>query len=124
MVREPGSAPVRDVYRGAFVFRRYPVEVTFVLQREQRAEFESTGVLRLPGFFRKADVAAMASAVWTDLETRFGIKRDCRDTWTVERPAQFQALIARGVFDALDAGYSALADAFLGAGTWMRPKHF
>jgi len=98
--------------------------MTFVLQQKQRAEFESTGVLRLPGFFRRADVDAMASAIWTDLAKRFGIERDRRDTWTVERPAQFQALIARGVFDGLGPGYSAIADAFLGAGTWMRPKHF
>jgi hypothetical protein len=62
----------------------------FVLRHEQRAEFESNGVLRLPGFFPIADLIPMAAALWTDLAGRFGIERDRRDTWTVERPANFR----------------------------------
>lgn len=100
------------------------MEMSFVLRHEQRAEFESTGVLRLPGFFPAAHVKPMAAALWTELAQRFGIERDRRDTWTVERPGQFQALIRSGIFDAPGKGFGAIADAFLGAGRWIEPKHF
>src|SRR5262245_64134491 len=98
--------------------------MSFVLRDAQRAEFESNGVLRLPGFVPAAHVTPMASAIWADLTERYDIERDRRDTWTVERPGHFQALIKSGAFDALGACYGAIADAFLGAGRWIKPKHF
>ena len=39
----------------------------FTLTRNDRAEFERTGVLLLPGFLPLADAAAMSGAVWADL---------------------------------------------------------
>lgn len=100
------------------------MEPTFTLSPEQRAAFEHEGVLRLPGFFPNDLIAPMAGRLWADLEKRFAIDRDRPETWARQRPAQFQALIRTGAFDALGPRIGALADAFLGTGNWEVPKHF
>jgi hypothetical protein len=100
------------------------VEPTFTLSPEQRGTFDHEGVLRIPGWFPKHQIAAMADRLWADLDKRFGIDRNRPETWTNKRPAQFQALIRTGVFDPLGPRIGTLADAFLGAGNWEVPKHF
>ena len=95
------------------------------LDSPQLLTFERSGVLRLPSFLPSADAAAMADAIWSDLAERYGIDRRRRETWTVERPAQYQALVRSGAFDRLGATpLCELADAFLGADAWIRPKRW
>lgn len=97
----------------------------FTLTPAQRESFARDGVLRLPGYLPAAEMAAMADAVWADLRRRFGIRRDAPDTWTTQRPAQFQALSRSGAFARLEQlGYAELAEAFLGAGWWRGAKHW
>jgi hypothetical protein len=101
------------------------VPQTFILTAEQRESFDHEGVLRLPGFFSPALVAPMADAIWQDAQRRFGVERDRPETWTEHRIGQHAKLRKRGVFDALGtAELRALADMFLGPGTWDPPRHW
>jgi hypothetical protein len=98
------------------------VAETFHLTREQLDEFEHRGVVRLPGFYPKADIDVMADRLWADLEKRFGMRRDRPESWTVVFPAQFKTLKRSGAFNALGSPrlYN-LADALLGPGNWDKP---
>jgi len=101
------------------------MEPNFRLTREHRAEFDSVGVLRLPGFFDPATIAPMARALWADLSQRNGIEQYRPETWTVQRPGQYQALERTGVFDPLGSQrLQTLVDGFLGAGDWERPRRW
>jgi hypothetical protein len=67
----------------------------------------------------------MANRLWSDMERRFGMLRGRPDSWTVAGPAQFQALVRGGAFDALGSPRMAeLADALLEAGAWDPPTHW
>jgi hypothetical protein len=101
------------------------VSQTFTLTAEQFDEFERHGVVRAPGFYERADIEAMADRLWADLERRFGVRRDQRQTWTVGMPAKFNALRRSGAFAGLGSPkVRALADALLGAGAWLAPAHW
>jgi hypothetical protein len=101
------------------------VPETFVLTREQLDEFERRGVLRLRGFYPKADIDGMANRLWADLENRHGMRRDRPESWTVASPARFYALKRSGAFDALGSPkLFDLADALLGAGAWEKPARW
>lgn len=93
----------------------------FSLTQEQRAEFRRAGMLHIPAHFDHRTMADMTDKVWADLGKRFGIIREDRNTWTTERPAQYQALVRSGTFRALEPGFAAIADALLGKGSWERP---
>ena len=93
------------------------------LSEEQSAEFARAGMLRLPDYFPQALAAGLADKLWNDLRKRFGIDRDRPETWSVERPAQYQDLIKAGAFNALGDGFQSIADAFLGEGAWERPRN-
>lgn len=98
---------------------------TFSLTSQQLDEFERRGVVRLPGFYPKADIDLMADRLWADLEKRYGIRRDRPESWTVASPAQFQALKRSGAFSALGSPQLFdIADALLGVGGWDRPTHW
>ena len=73
------------------------------LTSQQLAEFDQMGVVRLPGFLPTENVAAMADAIWADLNRRFGVERDRPDTWRLEprSPRDWQALIRSGAFSPL-----------------------
>ncbi len=98
---------------------------TFNPTRKQLDEFERRGVVRLPGFYPKADIASMTDRLWADLEKRYGIGRDRPESWTVALPFQFQALKRSGAFGALGSPkLFDLADALLGAGCWDKPQYW
>jgi hypothetical protein len=110
-----------DSPRGVFIQETF-VPQTFDLTPEHRDEFERRGVVRLPGFYPKADIDRMADRLWTDLEQRYGMRRDRPESWTVAAPAQFQALKRSGAFSALGSPRLLdLADALLDAGNWDKP---
>ena len=95
----------------------------FSLTQEQGAEFARAGMLRIPRYFPESMMAGMAGRLWGDLHARFGMDRERRETWTKERPAQFQKLVGEGAFDDVADGLQSIADAFLGEGEWERPQH-
>jgi len=97
------------------------------LTSQQLAAFEQTGVVRLPGFLPKESVAAMADAIWADLNRRYGVERDRRDTWMLapHGPRGWQALIRSGAFSPLGTPeLLELGDAFLGRAAWTTPKRW
>ena len=95
------------------------------LTRAQHAEFNAQGLLRLPAFFDRSDIDAMADAVWRDLGQRLGFARDRPETWTRTRPAQFQRLRKSGAFRRMDTpALRALGDELMGPGGWTAPKHW
>lgn len=94
-----------------------------ILAPDQLAEFDRRGVLRLPGFYPRADIDLMAGRLWGDLEARFGMRRDDPESWTTTFPAQFQTLVRSGAFAALGSpALLRLADELLGPGNWDKPK--
>ena len=98
---------------------------TFTLSAAQRETLDHVGVLRLAAFFPVAEIAAMADALWADLERRFGIARDRPETWSKVRPGQFQAVERAGAFSGLGStAMLGLADSLLGAGAWEPPKRW
>ena len=98
---------------------------TFALTPGQRDEFERRGVVRLPGFYPSADIDLMADRLWTDLETRYRLRRDRPESWTTASPTEFQAIKRSGAFGALGSpALLGLADALLGAGGWDKPAHW
>jgi hypothetical protein len=113
------------ICRGAFSSQETLVLQTTFATREQLDEFECRGVVRLPGFYPKADIDTMADRLWTDLERRYGIRRDRPESWTVVMPAQFQDLKRSGAFSALGTPrLFGLADALLGVGAWDKPAQW
>ena len=95
------------------------------LTAEQLAGFDRRGVLRLPGFYPRTDIAQMAEHLWADLERRYGLRRDRPESWTIEMPAEFKALKQSGAFAAIGSpALFALADALLGPGSWDPPEHY
>ena len=96
-----------------------------MLTPEQLDEFDRRGVLRLRGFYPKADIDSMADRLWADLEKRYGIHRDRPESWTVASPVKFQAVKRSGAFAALGSPkLHDLADALLGAGAWDEPARW
>jgi len=96
-----------------------------VLTREQLAEFERLGLVRLSTVFSESEAARMREHVCAALAERFGMRRDMPETWTLELPRHLQSLARAGVFDAL--GAAALTEAIddlLGFGTWQHPVHW
>jgi len=101
------------------------VPQTFAPSPDQFGAFDRFGVMRLPGFYPPAAIAPMADRLWADLGTRYGMRRDRPESWTVECPADFKALKQSGAFRALGSlELFALADALLGAGCWDEPAHY
>jgi hypothetical protein len=94
----------------------------FDLTPEQLDEFNQRGMLRLAGFFPKADIDAMANRLWTDLNERYRMSPDRPETWTVPLPAHFQQLRRSGAFREFGSpSMQRLADGMLGAGEWEAP---
>lgn len=88
---------------------------------ELRARFAARGFVRLDRAFPVEAAAAMADAVWAELERTHGITRD-RSTWTVAEPRGLGALRRNGAFDALDTpALGAAISGVLGDRGWPRP---
>lgn len=91
----------------------------------QLDEFDSRGVLRLPGAVPATDAGAMRDRVWAHLGEAYGALPDRPDTWPVATPAHFQKLIRTGAFDAMaTAGIRAAVEALLGARGWRPPPNW
>lgn len=93
---------------------------------EQRAGFEETGLLRLPGAIAETGVTAMRERVWKALRARHGFRQEDPGTWKSRRPGKLKGEIERA------GGFPELAvprlvetlDALLGAGSWQPPDRW
>jgi hypothetical protein len=94
-----------------------------MLTPSERAEFERSGLLRLPAAIPDAEVATMRGRFWEFLSTAHGIAPDRPDTWTVEPPRRLQPLRRSGAFDPMaTARVRDALDELLGAAEWNPPK--
>lgn len=94
-----------------------------MLTLEQRSEFAETGVVRLREAVGGADVARMRDQLWETLARRHGVRREAPETWTVSRPAGFQALVRSRAFAAMaSAAVREALDDLLGADRWRPPR--
>ena len=71
------------------------------LTSEQQAEFNETGLLRLPGAVPRADAGAMAEALWDELARRHKVHKDQPETWRRSRVAQLTGPARSGAFAAM-----------------------
>jgi hypothetical protein len=87
------------------------------------AEFERSGLLRLPAAIPDAEVTTMRDRFWEFLSAEHGIAPDRPDTWTIERPRRLQVLRRSGAFNPMATGTVRDAlDDLLGAAGWIPPK--
>ncbi|WP_333586680.1 phytanoyl-CoA dioxygenase family protein [Phenylobacterium sp.] len=95
------------------------------LSQAQSDEFDGRGVLRFDQFFPIAAIDVMRERLWEDIERRYRMQRDVRESWSTPMPAQFQSLIRSGAFAPMETpALVALADAFLGTSQWYKPQHW
>jgi hypothetical protein len=93
--------------------------------RSAISDFESSGFVRVPGAFSAAVAAGICERIWQELARRHGIRREGRESWTVDQPRHLQALRRSGAFDALASPILIdVVDRLLGAGSWQRPRHW
>jgi hypothetical protein len=96
-----------------------------VLSPEQRAAFETTGMLKVEGAFSPDDAAVMRAVVWHELQRRYDIDVDDRSTWHRHPPTGLKASKKSRAFAPVmgDATRGMLDDLF-GPGAWQPPKHY
>lgn len=75
-----------------------------MLSQNQRDEFQTRGLLRLPGLVSPSAAGRMENAVWEFLDARDGISRTAPATWPTgewgARPTKLKELNIQTVFDA------------------------
>jgi len=93
-----------------------------VLSKDQRDEFERSGLTRLSAAIPSDAAAAMRDRIWSFLQERDGIGRADRSSWPVGAVAQFQRLARSDAFDGIwqATAVSAALDDLLGEGRWRR----
>jgi len=95
------------------------------LTQHQREQFLTTGVVHLTGVIPRSAAEAMANRLWETLASQHGLIRDCPETWTKERPAQFRGLRHSGAFAGMASpGLTALLNDLFGEGGWTAPAHW
>jgi hypothetical protein len=96
-----------------------------VLTPEQRAEFDRTGIVKLPGAFERHDAERMQAVLWDEMARRYGIERDDTSTWYRHAPTRLTTTKkSRAFASILGSTVTAALDDLLGAGRWQAPKHF
>jgi hypothetical protein len=89
------------------------------------AEFDRTGLMRLPAAVPATDAAAMVDRIWEHLCRSHGIVRDRPETWTIDKPSGLRAVTAAPEFEALGSpAVRAAVDDLLGAGRWEPPRRW
>ncbi|MHB1446358.1 MAG: phytanoyl-CoA dioxygenase family protein [Acidimicrobiales bacterium] len=91
-------------------------------------DFETNGILHLPGAFGAEEASSMADAIWGYIEARSDIRRGTSTSWpdTAHLPAglSLKGLKGRGVFSPALANpaLAGILDAVFGPGQWTAPK--
>ncbi|HZC45524.1 MAG TPA: phytanoyl-CoA dioxygenase family protein [Candidatus Acidoferrum sp.] len=94
-----------------------------MLTKEQREEFDRSGIMRLPGAIAPQQVKEMLDCVWDAVERRAEVRRDDPSTWKAQRmiglrdlpdSLNFQQVATPTVCNALDGLFETR--------TWERPQ--
>jgi ectoine hydroxylase-related dioxygenase (phytanoyl-CoA dioxygenase family) len=95
------------------------------LSAADRGQFDTRGLVRLPGLIGRAAVEEMADKLWRELARKDGAHRREPRTWRVERPAQFRALQDSDAFKAMGGpAVRAVLDDLMGRDRWEAPEHW
>ena len=81
--------------------RVYFGNILLVLSPDQRATFESAGLLELPNAVEASEVHRMHDDVWGFLARTHAVDGNDRSSWTNQRPTGFQPLTRSGAMNAL-----------------------
>jgi hypothetical protein len=93
-----------------------------VLSRQQLNEFERNGIVRLSRAVPAADIEVITAQVWDNVERRYPLRRNRRETWTVHRINGLHALDRSATFEQIgNAKVCQTLDDVLGSGNWQRP---
>lgn len=86
-------------------------------------EYETDGVVRLPGAIPATDVEAMVAVLWRRLHARCGAIRDRPETWGGKRPAQLTSRLDE--FAAMASPrVRAVLDSLFGRDGWKTPSRW
>lgn len=95
------------------------------LTTEQLLEFETSGVLALPGAVEADAIEKMRSQTWELLEQKEGIRAADPSTWRAIGASCFRPLSDVGAFDPMASRrVRAALDDLLGKGCWQEPAHW
>ncbi len=87
--------------------------------------FDQLGIARISNAFSQQEADEMQRQIWAMLVERYGIQPQAPETWTIAQPTGFQRLTQSQAFQALGSTrLMAALDTLLGAGAWVRPKHW
>jgi hypothetical protein len=96
-----------------------------MLSREQRADLDHLGIIRLPAFLSRDAVGEMAGQLWRHLAEHDAIRREDPSTWLRTRPSSFQPLVRSNAFAALAGPKTRmLLDGLFGPGGWEPPRNW
>jgi len=93
-----------------------------VLNADELETFERDGIVKVPAAFSTDDAARMRDVLWSELNTRHGMDRDDRSTWTTLRPTGLKNSKRDRVANAiLSPRLRSVLDGLLGE--WIIPPH-
>ena len=93
-----------------------------MLTADELEVFERDGVLKISGAFSADDAARMCDVVWAELESRHGMRREDRTTWTTLRPTGLKTTKSSRTANAvLGPRVRSALDGLLGE--WIEPRH-
>jgi hypothetical protein len=96
-----------------------------VFTADQRGEFDELGFVRLCNVFTDDDARRMRGVVWRELECRYGLVEDDRDTWKIVTPSAMKASKKHHAFDPIGGpSFVDAVDGLLGPGKWVMPSHW
>jgi hypothetical protein len=95
-----------------------------MLSAAQVDEFKRDGVVKVSAAFAADHAARMCDVVWGELESRHGMSREDRTTWTTLRPTRLKTTKAHPAANAiLGPPLRSALDDLLGPGAWTEPPH-
>ena len=93
--------------------------------KEQHAEFDRVGMIRLPGAIAAGDANQMCDRVWATLLRNYQIRRDVPDSWGSRRVMGTHDLPDSETFAEIGSlAVCEMLDDFLGRGKWQRPQRW
>ncbi len=96
-----------------------------MLTAADRARFEETGIIRIPGVFSPSEALAMQRLIWDELARVHGIRHDDASSWRVQHAYGLQRISGSPAFAPIDGQRLREAiDQLLGAGSWDVPKRW
>jgi hypothetical protein len=96
-----------------------------VLDADQLAQFERTGIVKIERAFTPQAAAVMRDRVWLEIARRHGIERDDPSTWRGQSPTGLKACKRHWAFKpTMGPSVVGALNQLLGTDCWEPPKHY